>query len=148
MSVPPDPDLPIIVAVVAGLFSLLGAFAGAFLAKRTEYEKWLRQAREQAFAEFLRQIYDVHAKAIDALYSVDISPQNRDIKITELFNGLSAQENIVRLYLKPSDREAFSKLKQEIWALYYPSVEQPYRMKKTTEHLKAIQTIFEQTVHG
>ena len=41
---------PVVIAVVAGLFSLLGAFAGAVLTRRTEYEKWLRQNRSEVFA--------------------------------------------------------------------------------------------------
>jgi uncharacterized membrane protein YfcA len=47
---------PILLALVAGLFSLLGAFAGAFLARRTEYEKWLRQNRAEAFGLLMQRL--------------------------------------------------------------------------------------------
>ena len=46
-----DNSLKIIIPFVAGLFSLLGAFAGAFLARRSDYVKWLRQSRSEAFSE-------------------------------------------------------------------------------------------------
>lgn len=52
MSQTADLNLPIIVAVVSGFFAWLGGFFGAWLARRTEYEKWLRQERSAAFAEF------------------------------------------------------------------------------------------------
>lgn len=82
-----DPNLPIIVAVVSGLFALLGGFIGAWLARRTEYEKWLRQERSAAFAEFIRQLHSVREKATDAIYASDLSAQQRDMKVTELFVG-------------------------------------------------------------
>lgn len=49
-------NLKVVIAFVAGLFSRLGAFAGAFLARRTEYFKWLRQNRSETFAEFLAKL--------------------------------------------------------------------------------------------
>ena len=73
MSQTTDLTLPIIVAVVSGLFALLGGFFGAWLARRTEYEKWLRQERSAAFAEFLKQLHAVREKAIDATYAADLS---------------------------------------------------------------------------
>ena len=72
-----------IVAVVAGLFALLGGFAGAALTRRTEYEKWLRQERSIVFAEFIRQLYKPKADATDAIYSTEGTELMRDIRVSE-----------------------------------------------------------------
>jgi hypothetical protein len=148
MTQPADPTLLVIVPVVSGLFALLGGFVGAWLARRTEYEKWLRQERSAAFAEFLRQLHKVREKAIDVVYAHDHSEQQRDLKVTELFVGLDGQENIVRLYLKSCDRDRFSELKKELWVLHGPSIKQVHRIKRVEEVLSEVQEIFERTLHS
>lgn len=141
-------NLPIIVAIVSGLFALIGGFFGAWLARRTEYEKWLRKERSATFAEFLKQVHSVREKATDILYVSGLSERERDIKITELFVGLNGQENIVRLYLKANDRERFSKLKHELWILLSPTTQQTIRIKNVEKVFSKIQDIFERTIHG
>jgi hypothetical protein len=56
--------IPIIVTLPTGGFALVGGFLGARLARRTEYEKRLRQERSAAFAEFWRQLHTAIEKAI------------------------------------------------------------------------------------
>ena len=141
-------NLSIIVAIVSGLFALLGGFFGAWLARRTEYEKWLRKERSVAFAEFLKQAHSVREKATDILYNSGLSERERDLKITELFIRLNAQENIVRLYLKANDRESFSKLKHELWIFLSPTTRQTIRINNVDEVFSKIQEIFERTIHG
>lgn len=143
-----EKNIPLIVAVVAGLFALLGSFSGAWLARRTEYAKWLRQERSEAFAEFLMQIYSVRMKATDIISNSDIPENVRDLKTTELFVGLNGQENVVRLYLKKGDRENFSKLKEELAILLSPMTDQVKRIKNADKVLSEIQSIFEKTIHG
>jgi len=141
-------DLKIIVATISGLFALLGGFFGAWLARRTEYEKWLRQQRSSAFSEFISQVHNVRQEAVDIIYDSNITKQEKDIKITELFVGLSSQENIVRLYLKTCDRKSFSDLIHELCVIHNPSVKQPTRLKKVEDLMSDIQSIFEKTIHG
>ena len=141
-------NILIIVAVVSGLFALLGGFFGAWLARRTEYEKWLRQERSAAFAEFLKQLHTVREKAIDATYTADLSERQRDIRVTELFLGLNGQKNIVRLYLNPGDRNRFSELVKELWVLHSPTTDQSQRIRKVEGVLSEIQSIFERAIHG
>jgi len=143
-----DDNIPIIVAVVAGFFALLGGFFGAWLARRTEYEKWLRQERSAAFAEFLKQVHSVRENATDFIYDPDMSEKDRDMKTSQLFVGLNGQENIVRLYLNESDRDRFSKLKEELSVLLNPMTGQVRRIKNVDKVLSEIQSIFEKTIHG
>ena len=143
-----EDNIPIIVSVVAGLFALLGGFSGAWLARRTEYTKWLRQERSEPFAEFLKQVHSVREKATDFIYNPDMSERVRDEKCTQLFVGLNGQENIVRLYLKASDKDRFSKLKEELAILLSPMTDQAKRIKNVDRVLSEIQSIFEKTIHG
>jgi hypothetical protein len=141
-----DPSTAIVVAVVSGLFALLGGFFGAWLARRTEYDKWLRQERSTIFAEFLRGIHGVRMKSTDIFYNSDFTEQQRDLKITELFVELDSQECILRLYLKSNDRHKLSELKKELWLLYSPTTSQSHRMKRCDGVLSEIQEIFEETL--
>ena len=100
---PIDYSVSILVAFFAGLFSLLGAFVGAWLARRTEYDKWLRQERSVAFADFLRGIHGVLMKSTDFIYNVSLTEEERDLKVTELFVELNSQEGITRLFLSRGD---------------------------------------------
>ena len=134
-------------AVVSGIFFLAGGFLGAFLTRRTEYEKWLRQERCLAFAEFLRQLHTVLEKAIPILSGSE-PKQQQDLKVTELFMGLNAQEYIVRLYLPANDRESFSELTKQLWLLYSPSTQMESRIPGAKEILRKIQSLFERTIDG
>jgi len=137
---------PVTVAVVAGLFALLGGFAGAALTRRTEYEKWLRQERSTVFAEFFRQLYKAKAEAMDAIYSADGDELMRDIKVSEIFLGLKAQEGLVRLYLHPDDRAEFTEHMNEFAVVHSLSATQTMRIRKSEATLHHIQAVFERTI--
>ena len=136
------------IALISGLFALLGGFFGAFLTRRTEYEKWLRQQRSLEFAKFINQLHTIKKEALHILYDPDLLNQEKDLQITELFIGITSQENIVRLYLKDRDRKNFSDLKQNLWAVHSPDLAPHIRGKKVLEHMSDIQSIFEKTIHG
>lgn len=138
--------LPILVAVVAGFFSLLGGFFGAKLARRSEYEKWLRQERSTVFGEFLRQINKAQAEALDAIYSTEGTDLMRDIRVSEIFQPLRAQVNIVRLYLHPDDRQAFSEEISKFAVAYSATGEQMKRLKQSDVTFKHVQEVFERTL--
>lgn len=138
---------PFIVAVVSGIFALAGGFLGALLTRRTEYQKWLRQERSVAFAEFLRQLNTVVEKAIPILCGLE-PKQQQERKVTELFLGLKAQEDIVRLYLSPTGRESFSELIKQLWLLHSTSTQAERRIKGVEDTLRNIQSLFERTIDG
>lgn len=142
-----ESNIQIIVSIVTGVFALLGGFSGAWIARRTEYGKWLRQERTAAFAEFLRQIHSARQKAIDFIYDDSILESVRDEKTTQILVGLNGQENIVRLYLRDVDRERFSKLKEELAVLLSPMTDQRKRIGNVDRVLSEIQSIFEKTIH-
>jgi hypothetical protein len=136
------------VAFISGLFALLGGFVGAWLTRKTEYQKWIRRQRSLEFSEFIKQFEDLRSKARDIIYDLQLDDRNKDMQLTELFVKLTPQENIVRLYLDNSDREKFSGLLHDLWSYYAPTIEQPVRMKKHKEFMKSIQSLFEEKIKG
>ena len=141
-------EVPLLVGVVAGLFSLLGVFVGAWLARQTDREKWLRQERSATFAEFLRQVHTVRMKSLDIIYAKSKPENEKDMQVTELFVSLNIQENIVRLYLSSQDRDTFSALKKELWLLHSPTGDQTRRIKRVDEVLSRFQCMFERSIVG
>jgi hypothetical protein len=141
-------DFKIVVALISGVFALLGGFLGAWFTRKTEYQKWIRQQRSVEFADFIKQLENIRFKANGILYDCNLTEREKDLQITELFIGLNPQENIVRLYLDESDRKTFSDLNHELWVFYAPSIEQPVRMKRHKELLQSIQTMFEKNIKG
>lgn len=141
-------DIELIVAFVAGLFSLLGGFLGAFLTRRTEYEKWLRQQRSTAFSGFISHLNQFRKEAIDILYDKSLDQEDKDMVISECFHELNSQEHIVRLYLTGSSRERFSELKREIWSAYSPAINQTTRLNTLESATFEIQAIFGEALHG
>lgn len=138
---------PILQAIVAGLFALLGGFAGAALTRRTDYEKWLRQEMSAAFAEFLRQMHDARESAIETLYSESLDDQSRNIKLTEIFLRLSKQESIARLYLNNTSRDSLSRLRKELWLLHATRENQANRIENAERIMNDVQKLFESQLH-
>lgn len=92
-------DCVIVQALVGGLLALVGGFFGAWLTRRTEYEKWLRQQRSTEFAAFIRRLHEVRLEASNAIYSTEGDEQLRSMNAAELFVGLRKYESIARLYM-------------------------------------------------
>ena len=108
-------DISLTQAAVGGLFALLGAFAGAALTRRSEYEKWHRQEKSNAFGEFLRQLHDTRIAASDAYYSGEGSELTRSIKTTEAFTKLEKYSGVARLHMSASGRERMAELTKNLW---------------------------------
>ena len=108
-------DISLTQAFVGGLFALLGAFAGAALTRQTEYEKWLRQEKSLAFAEFLRQLHDTRQAVADAYYGPVQDENARGMNATECFVRLQKNIGIARLYMTEETRVQFSALLKELW---------------------------------
>lgn len=141
-------NLKVIIAFVSGLFSLLGAFAGAFLARRTDYIKWLRQNRSETFAEFWTKLLDAQSMAIDVLHDRSLEPIQRDIRITEIYSAPENYARVVRLYLPKRHRNEFSGLVREIRALHATVDLGDSRLLQMEQKFERIQAMFEEVVAG
>jgi len=143
-----DANLKVVIAVVAGLFSLLGALVGAFLGRRTDYDKWLRQNRSETFVEFLAKLAEAQNLAIDVLHDQTLEPLKRDIRVTEIYSVPEDYARIVRLYLPKSHRDEFSRLVRKTRALHSSVDLGDSRLLTMEENVERIQTIFEKTLDG
>lgn len=145
MADPPSPDrnMEAIVAVTAGLFSLLGAFVGAALARRIEHEKWLRENRSEVFARFLDLLSEARNNATDAMYEKALEQLQQDMKVTEAYRPSFDYARVVCLYLPKGKRTEFRELTKEFWALHSSRDLGDSRLQKMEQKLEAIQTIFE-----
>lgn len=133
-------------AVTAGLFSLLGAFAGAALARRNEHKKWLRENRSEVFSKFLELLSDARKNATDAIFDSSLEQLKKDIKVTEAYRSVLEYVGIVCLYLPKGKRKEFRQLVQEFWALHSTRGLGDSRLLKMPEKLGAIQNIFEENL--
>jgi len=133
-------------AFVVGLFALLGAFAGAWLARRTQYEKWLLENRSEVFARFLDLIHQGQHEAIESLSNPKSEDIVREIGVTEAYLPASAYARVVRLYLPYRYREEFQLLSRKIWALHASESLGGSRFKSMSENIDRIQAIFEECV--
>lgn len=138
----------LLVAITTGLLALIGGFFGSWLARRTDYERWLRQERGEAFSQFLQHLHNAWVFSVETLNDSSLSDSLADLRITEKFVALESQQNIVRLYLFKGDRETFTELIRSLWATQTRAITQGDRMEKTRQIVKAIQFILENRLHG
>lgn len=108
-------DVSLVQAAASGLFALLGAFAGAALTRRTEYEKWLRQERTAAFGEFLRELHGTRMAVTAAYYDEEGTEQTKSIKATEAFVRLQKHAGIARLFMSEAGRTEYAKSLNDLW---------------------------------
>jgi hypothetical protein len=132
-----------IIAVTAGLFSLLGAFAGAALSRRTDYEKWLREGRSEVFANCLELISEAQKDATYAMRDISLDEHQQNIKVTEAYSPALNYARVVCLYLPKKNRKEFRQLVHEFYALHSTKNLGDLRNQTMTNKLESIQTIFE-----
>ena len=104
-----------LISMVAGLFSLLGALLGAFMARRGDHRKWLRERRSLAAEKCLSTLAEcskVH------MQHVAQDRTGQAIFVAIAFLPAEDYARIVRLYLPKRDREPFSSLVSEIITLH------------------------------
>lgn len=138
---------PLITAFVAGLLALLGGFAGAALTRRTEYEKWLRQERSKAFADFVRELHDTRLAAAEAMYDTAVPESQRSMHATELFAKLRKHEGIARLYMSCPARKILEEAVSEIWLASTGTGGPADHAIKIRDQMNAIQALLESELH-
>ena len=137
-------EFSLIQAAIGSASALLGGFAGAVFARFSEYEKWLRQERSTAFAEFLRRMHDARLDASNVIYSTDGDVQSRSIKATEIFVTVGKYESVARLYISEGNREKLTSLREQLWLNYTMDGGPANRSSQIKNIAQDIQSLLEQ----
>ena len=140
----PDSVVP---GLVAGLFALLGAFAGSALSRRSEYEKWLRQERTQAFGVLVKELYDTRLYATVAYYDEPGTEQEKSMKVTEAFTRLQKHLSIARLFMSEGGREKLSEFVNQLWISCTVRGGPANGVIQTKDLMKQIQAVLEQDLN-
>ena len=95
-----------LVPFIAGVFALAGAWFGSRSSRINEHEKWLRQARTEAFVRFLRILNECE----DRIYAREGCPHGDNDQVgmwlhDQLLPAFN-EARVVRLFLEPSQRDA------------------------------------------
>lgn len=143
-------SLSILITIVAGLSSLLGAFAGAALSRKSDHLKWLRENQSEVFASFLEKLQAARHTAFELKVEHAKDESKRSWEITKAFGEAMRHERIVRLYLKDGHREEFSELVQKYWkATAKDSENNSEPSEPSAKHcINRIQEIFENELRG
>ena len=137
----------VIPGLVAGLFALLGAFAGSALSRRSEYEKCLRQERTQAFGILVKELYETRLYATVVYYDEPGTEQEKSMKVTEAFTRLQKHLSIARLFMSESSREKLSELVNQLWLNCTAQGGPANRVIQNEELMKQIQSVLEQDLN-
>ena len=136
-------SISLVQAAVVGALALMGAFLGAMLARKSDYEKWYRQERSNAFGEFLRQLHDTRLVASDAYYSDEGSELSKSMKATEAFARLEKYTGIARLYMSAAGRAAMAEFTKSLWINCTTKGGPANRVTQIKEMMAAIQVLLE-----
>jgi hypothetical protein len=101
-----QPWLPLLTPLIAGAFALGGAWFGASLSRRSEYHKWLRQARTEAFERFLRILNECEDRYYASNREIRGMPDlgERVSRVSALFQPTYNEARVTQLYLVNKDR--------------------------------------------
>jgi hypothetical protein len=111
--------LSLIAPFIAGAFALAGAWIGLRAARNNEHEKWLRQARTEVFAKFLRVLHECENR----LYTEKWAVKERSERINFIQKNLQPAYNearVVRLFLSVDDRNKLFDYLREVEGGHYP----------------------------
>lgn len=137
---------PLLVAMVAGGFSLVGGAAGAWFSNRTDKANWLRQQQSEVFSKFLNLLASARSEASAALFDMHLEPSLRDIRVTEAYLRPETYVSVVRFYLPEQYREEFMTLFREARTLHSLVSLGDGRLLKMEKKLTRMQEILESVI--
>lgn len=139
-------EVKVIIVIITAIFSLLGSFFGAFLARRTQYQKWLLENRSEVFTKFLELMDQAREEASNILFEESSDEFSSAIRITEKYIKPINYAKVVRLYLPKAEREKFQQLANQVWALHSDKELGDSRLATMGKKMDEIQMIFESSL--
>jgi hypothetical protein len=102
--------------LLAALFPLLGVFLGAWLTRRTEFEKWHRQEKTIAIARYLQHLHETRQNARNAMYdSSSLSALEKNTRAIQAFEDLGKSLALVRLYISEQNRRTLQEVQHNLY---------------------------------
>ena len=148
MAQPDDGSISIVVAIVAGLCSLLGAFIGVWVSRTSERIRWLRENQSAVFANFLEKIQTAGQSSFRIRLEHAEKGTDNSFDLIDAFADAKRYERIVRLYLRDSHRQEFSDLVDRYWKCSASGGKHEPEKPDVKSILNGIQQIFEAELRG
>ena len=111
-----------IVALIAGIFTLLGILIGSYINRNTQHRHWLIQRRFDIFNDFLNTLHT----SKEAIFDHSKSDDKIDLGLyLKLYTPVTIKSKSVLLILKNEDKKIFEKNINKIvsnhtfWARYF-----------------------------
>ncbi|MEN8265247.1 MAG: hypothetical protein ABFR82_17510 [Nitrospirota bacterium] len=133
----------IITVLIAGVFALIGAYIGSRMERKTQHQNWILEKRAETFADFLK-VLNKSIEDVSLYFRQD--PEKgleREQKLLDIYYPAFDYVNIVRLFLKESERDKFDKLVREIYAIHSQKERGDTRLSLMDSKKKELQKIFE-----
>jgi hypothetical protein len=137
----------IVIALITSLFALLGAFTGSALSRRSEYEKWPRQERTQAFSVLITELHATRIYASVAYYDEPGTEQEKSIKVAEAFARFQRYASTARLFMSDGSRKQLSGLTNDLCISCTVQGGPANRGGQIAELLTQIQAVLEQELN-
>lgn len=134
--------IPIVTAIVAGFFALIGAMLGSRMERKTKHQAWLMEKRAEHFAEFFRIFHKCEEEAVMYIRQGPESGIARDQRILDLFYPAIDHTEIIRLFLKEEYREGFE-IHVRVFCDIFSKKESTDRMAQLESERRTIRNIIE-----
>lgn len=134
---------PIITAVVAGGFTLIGVYVGSKRARDIQHQNWILEKRAETFADFLRTLNKCVENASFYFRENPEKGLGREQKLLDIYYPAFDSARVVRLFLKECDRDNFEILVKGIYAIHSEKERGDTRLSKMEDKKKELQKVFE-----
>lgn len=132
------------IAIISGLFALIGAFIGGRIQRDTVHRKWLLEHRAKAFCDFLLALSEARTELFKFHHKLQAKDNtNLFAKTYEIYSTAFIHAKIVRLFLSENNKDKFTFLVESICNL---DTKRPFTLKILSEietNIKQIQLILE-----
>lgn len=131
------------IAIISGLFALIGAFIGGRIQRDTAHKKWLLEHRAKSFCDFLLALSNARSELFKFYPNPGKNNIHTEAKTYEIYHSVFIHAKIVRLFLSEKNKDKFIHLVESTCSL---DAERPFTLKKLSEietNIKQIQSIFE-----
>jgi len=130
-------------AVVAGIFSLMGALLGALLSRKGERGRWIRERRAAAAEKLLATLSEcskIHHHQKHA------NRTEQALAVATTFLPAEDYARVVRLYLPAAERENFSLLINRIITLHISLGADSAILADLNKAMDQLQSLFEESL--